>query len=117
MRHFTLATLAVAVVATAVPAFAQSLDELTVYGRGRDAESLSRTVSYADLDLAFSRDRGVLRQRISFVARDLCDQLNEPGPSAANLGRSCQDLAVRDAMGQVREAVADARERLAYDGY
>ena len=119
MRHLTLATLAVAVVATAAPAFAQPLDELTVYGRSRntEAESLSQIVSYADLDLAYARDREVLRQRISFVARDLCNQLNEPSPSAANLGRSCQDLAIRDAMTQVRYAVADARERVAYNGY
>ena len=122
MRHLTLATLAplaVAVAATAAPAFAQSVDELTVYARGRNAEAqaISETVSFADLDLAYASDRAILRQRINFAAREVCDQLNEPGPSAANLGRSCQDVAVREAMGQVRYAVADARERVAYNGY
>ena len=119
MRYLTLATLAVSIAATAAPAFAQQLDELTVYGRSRGGEpqAISETVSFADLDLAYAGDRAVLRARISFAAREVCERLNEPGPSAANLGRSCQDLAVREAMGQVRYAVADAQERVAYNGY
>ena len=119
MRFLTLATLAATVVATATPVFAQSVDEFTVYGHHRYAEPdrMSERVSYADLDLAYAADRAELMRRVNYAARDVCDRLNEPGPSPANLGKSCRDEAVRDAMGQVRHAFYQARQRLAYNEY
>ena len=119
MRFLTLATLAATVVATAAPAFAQSVEEFTVYGRHRYAEpdTMSERVSYADLDLVYAADRAELMRRVNYAARDVCDRLNEAGPSPANLGRSCRDEAVRGAMGQVRYAFDRARQRLAYNEY
>jgi len=43
-------------------------------------------------------------------ARRVCTQLNQDSPNRANMGRSCQETAVRGAMDQVRYAFADARE-------
>jgi hypothetical protein len=60
MRRTALAILAAsATLIGAAPAFAQPLDELTVTGQLRDdrAQSLSETVSYADLDLSRYADR------------------------------------------------------------
>jgi hypothetical protein len=42
------------------------------------------------------------------TARDICDELGQDRPNKANLGRSCQDEAVRNAMDQVKIAVAQA---------
>ena len=112
MRHLALATLAAAAVALAgAPASAQSVEELTITGHSvkNDRQMLSRAVSFADLDLTRQADRKMLRSRVSDTAGDVCDELNEPGPSAANLGRSCQEIAMRDAMAQVKLAVASAR--------
>ncbi len=112
MRHFALATLAAAAVTLAgAPAFAQTVEELTVTGHSmkNDRQILSRAVSFADLDLTRQSDRKMLRARVSDTAGDVCEELNEPGPSAANLGRSCQEIAMRDAFAQVKVAAAAAR--------
>lgn len=119
MRYLALTLAAAAALSAAVPAFAQTVDELTVTGRSaRAPQAITETVSYADLDLSYARDRDILRQRINITAGRLCDRLNEPRRAAGNLGRSCQDIAVRDALGQVRLAVADARSSASYaDAY
>jgi UrcA family protein len=120
MRRSALAILAAsAALLGAAPAFAQPLDELTVTGQLRDdrAQSLSETVSYADLDLSRYADRQELLLRVNNTARRLCVRLNQDYPSAANLGRSCQDYAVRGAMGQVRQAFADAASPAYVDAY
>jgi UrcA family protein len=113
MRYLTLATLAAATAVLAgAPALAQpTLEELTVTGHALRNErmSISRAVSFADLDLTRPADRRMLRMRISDTAGDVCEELNEPPPSAANIGRSCQEIARRNAMDQVRVAVANAR--------
>lgn len=111
MRYLALATLTAAV-AVGGPCFAQTVGELTVTGRGPmlhdRAMSISETVSYSDLDLRYAGDRNRLEQRVNDTARRICTKLNEPSPSRHNLGASCQEIAVRDAMGQVRQAFADA---------
>lgn len=117
MRHLSLVTLAAAAaVAAAAPAFAQSVDELVIVGQPRDAEaqSLSRAVSYSDLDLTYAADRAELRHRINVTARELCDQLNEPTVSPLELGHSCQDIAVRNASYEMRVAVEDAYAQRGY---
>jgi UrcA family protein len=113
MRHLALSLAAAAGFAAGPPAVAQTLDELTITGHGlrSQPQSLSETVSYADLDLTSRRDRHRLAERVNVTAQRLCDRLNEPPPSPGNLGHSCQEIAVRDAMGQVRQAYADARIR------
>jgi UrcA family protein len=111
MRKFLIAATAAGALGAAAPALAQTVGELTVTGAwyedGRPV-TLSRVVSYADLDLRYQRDQDVLRQRINSTAREICDELGEARPDHTNLGRSCQDKAVNDAMGQVRAAVAYA---------
>jgi UrcA family protein len=117
MRTLALATLTAAALCAA-PALAQpyansAIDELTVTGQlppapGERPMSLSATVSYADLDLRLSGDRMRLEHRVNNAARRVCTELNEASPNQHNLGKSCQDLAVRGAMGQVRQAFASA---------
>ena len=100
-----------ATAALALPAEAQTLDELVVTGHAaRNApQSLSETVSYADLDLTRPRHRAILNARVNAAAGRVCDRLNETRPHAANLGHSCQEVAVRNASDQIRLAVVDAR--------
>lgn len=112
MRKLLIAAAAMGALGAGAPALAQStVGELTVtgawYEEGRPV-TLSRAVSYADLDLRYQRDQDVLRERVNATARDICDVLGEDRPNHTNLGRSCQDRAVSDAMSQVHAAVAYA---------
>jgi UrcA family protein len=112
MRKLLIAAAAAGALGAAAPALAQStVEELTVTGSWLDNGrplTLSRVVSYADLDLRYQRDQDILRQRVSQTARDVCDELGEDRPNHTNLGRSCQDRAIADAMSQVRAAVTYA---------
>jgi len=120
MRNTALATLtALAALACGAPAFAQTIEELTVTGHlnGARARSLSEAVSYADLDLSYGADRERLLNRVNNAARRVCTRLNQETRNPANMGRSCQDFAVRDAMGQVRQAFADAGAPAYVDAY
>ena len=114
MRYLALATLTAAAALAGAPAFAQTVDELTVTGHGPRAQSLSETVSYADLDLTLRADRATLERRVSDTANRLCNALNQDPASHHNMGKSCKDIAIRDAMGQVRQAFADAGTSPAY---
>jgi UrcA family protein len=113
MRTPILAALAVAgLSAAAAPALAQTVEELTVTGQwnghGEPPASLSRVVSYDDLDLRLVAGQNELRHRIVVTAQQICDELGQDRPNRTNLGRSCQDVAVRNAMQQVRFAVAQS---------
>ncbi|HEV2530095.1 UrcA family protein [Phenylobacterium sp.] len=113
MRNPILAALAIAgLSAAAAPALAQTVEQLTVTGqwngRGEPPATLSRIVSYDDLDLRLAADQSVLRRRIEVTAREICDELGQDRPNRTNLGRSCQDMAVNNAMQQVRFAVAQS---------
>jgi UrcA family protein len=86
----------------ALPAIAQSsVEELVVTGHiGRVPDStrtLSRAVSYADLDLSTDVGRRQFRHRVSLTARWLCDKLGESGTGDA-LAPSCREATVKDAM-------------------
>ncbi|MGH6964487.1 MAG: UrcA family protein [Phenylobacterium sp.] len=112
MRYLALATLAAAAATLAgAPAFAQTIEELTVTGHALKNQQLSksRVVSFADLDLTRPADRQTLRMRVADTAGDVCEELNEPGPAPGNLGRSCQEIATRNALADVKVAVAAAR--------
>lgn len=117
MRHLALilALAAAAGFAVAAPAGAQTVEELTVTGHGplERPQAITEAVSFADLDLTYAGDREVLLRRVNTTAGRICDRLNEPRPAPGNLGKSCQDIAVRGAMDQVREAFEDARLRYA----
>lgn len=100
---------------TAAPALAQEVEEITVIGRfdpdGRPA-TLSRVVSYRDLDLTTQAGQDMLRQRIRDTARDLCTELGEPTrASAGSPVPSCREQAERDAFSQMKIAIASARPR------
>lgn len=99
---------------TSAPAFAQTVEEVTVVGRyGPDGEprTLSRAVSFADLDITTQPGQEQLKQRISDTARELCTELGEPSAAGAGPVPSCRDQAVREASEQMRTAVAAARPR------
>jgi UrcA family protein len=132
MRLSALATLTAAAALTcAAPALAQyaagapaanpstAVEELTVTGHlnGSRLQSLSEGVSFADLDLTYAGDRERLRVRVNDAARRVCTRLNQDAPNPANMGKSCQEMAMRGALDQVRYAFADARDRAYADSY
>jgi UrcA family protein len=86
------------------PAFAQSPEEIIVTGRYRkvpdNVQSLSQSVSYADLDLSTSAGKQELRHRLSLTARYLCQKLGESDTATPPVP-SCRDAAVKDAMDRV----------------
>lgn len=113
MRNLALATLAAAALVGA-PALAQStLDELTVTGqynpRNGPPETLSQRVSYADLDLTRAAGRDELNLRIRAAATDVCKRVGAEPTGFQNLSSSCEQIAQRGAMSQVRKAFAGAR--------
>lgn len=120
MRKLIFPALALAAAAAVgAPALAQStVESVTVLGqwngRGEPPASLSRVVDIADLDLRAAADQAEARHRIVDAARDVCDELGQDRPNKANLGRSCQDEAIKNADDQLRVAVADAYARPAY---
>ena len=69
--------------------------------------SISRVVDYADLDLSRAKDVAMLKERVSYTARRVCTDLGESQPTQNNLGRSCQDNAIRGAMGRFDVASAE----------
>ena len=113
MRYLVLATLAAAAALAGAPAFAQSVLEdvtVTVHGLQNDEQTKSKAVSFADLDLTKKADRQKLGLRVADTAHDLCEAMNEPGPrSPDNFGHSCEEIAVRNAKVDIKQAVAAAR--------
>jgi UrcA family protein len=98
------------------PVLAQTVEEVTVVGRlgpRGEPQSLSRVVSFRDLDLTTRWGQDELRRRIDVTARDLCNELGETG-GPSGLAPSCRGQAVRDAMAQARIAIAQAVPRGAY---
>ena len=89
---------------TAVPGVAQPPEEITVtgrYGRVPDSvQSLSQTVSYADLDLGTKAGKDELRRRVSLTARYLCDKLGESA-TGSPITPSCRSAATSDAIKRV----------------
>jgi len=76
--------------------------------------SLSRHVSYSDLDLTDPRDAGTLRQRVRETARDICDTLRDAYPLRQQPGTSCYRDALKDAMPRADSAIRDARYSARY---
>lgn len=133
MRAHTLtavAALALGAAATAAPAAAAAqyaydkssgayVDEVVVPGsryryRGDGPATLSRAVSYRDLNLATYEGQRVLKMRIRATARDICRELGEGSGNGGPLLRSCEADAVRSARGQMRFAVTRAQSRSYY---
>lgn len=101
LRTSILAVAFAGAAALVTPAAAQTVEELVVTGKLErvpgNAQSLSRPVSYADLDLSREADRKIFKQRVSLTARWLCDKLGEGG-SGDSLAPSCRDAATKDAL-------------------
>jgi UrcA family protein len=100
-RRAALLIAGIALFGAAAPGIAQDDEELVVTGRYArvpdNVQSLSQTVSYADLDLSTAGGRAELRHRLRLTARYLCDKLGETDTSASVVP-SCRDAAVSDAM-------------------
>lgn len=90
------------------PSNAQTVEELTITGHLGDVAQLSQAVNYADLDLTTKAGEDMLKTRIKDTAKDLCRRLGEANQSSTPLVPSCEDGAYRDAMPQIRQAVAMA---------
>jgi UrcA family protein len=112
-----LALAAVAALSAGVlsaPATAQTtLQELTVTGTshraGQPPQRLVERVSFAGLDLTTPDGRKVLEARIRDSAQSICSKLGEAPASRTNLGTSCEEVSISDAMGRAELAYADAR--------
>jgi UrcA family protein len=109
------ASLAAAGLAMAgAPALAQTtVEEVVVIGSiGPDGEprTLSRAVSYRDLDITTEAGQAELKRRVNDTASELCEQLDESDTSSVVVP-SCKDAAVRDAMEQTRIHIAAATPR------
>jgi UrcA family protein len=99
----------------ATPVIAQSAPEEIIvtgrYGKVPDSvQSLSQTVSYADLDLSTAAGKALLRKRLSLTARFLCQKLGETDTSTP-LVPSCRAAAVEDAMSRVGKVEASFAPR------
>jgi len=116
-RNVILAGLGLATVAFTIPsvAIAQSAPEEIVvtgnFGRAPDSvQSLSQSVSYADLDLSTKAGRDELRHRVNLTSRFLCDKLGENATGDA-LAPSCRQAAVADALKRVGTLESSAAPR------
>jgi UrcA family protein len=73
--------------------------------------SLTRRVSYADLDLVTSSGAAELEKRVNETAKAACKQLDELYPLTAPGGPACVKSAVDEAMVEVRTAVSAAQAK------
>ena len=71
--------------------------------------SISRTVSYADLDLVKASDADELRTRVRDTAKDLCTELDKLYPLEPK-DPDCVRKSVDRAMVQADNAIEDARK-------
>jgi UrcA family protein len=112
----TLGAIAVGAVFAAEPVGEVTVEakrETKVVGRsytGAPIElvSLTRRVSYADLDLKTQIGAAELEKRVNETAQAACKQLDDLYPLTAPGGPSCVKGAVEDAMTQARAAIAAA---------
>ena len=70
--------------------------------------TLSRRVSFSDLDLATHSGAVALKKRVQEAARATCKQLDELYPLEEKNAPACIDKAVADSSRQVDEAIAAA---------
>lgn len=112
------AALATCLVGAPASAFAQptsTVQEITVVGRtglGREARSLSQTVSFSDLDLTTRSGQTALTQRVTSTADSLCRQLGEhPTAQHPPVRTSCRQGAVNSAADQMKMAIAQAKPK------
>ena len=80
---------------------------------GDQTVSLTRRISYADLDLSTSSGAKQLELRVQDVAHTLCNDLERRSALSPNMDerRACVDGAVADGMEHARAAIAAAARR------
>ncbi len=79
------------------------------YGAPIRDVAISREVRFDDLNLRTGHGVRVLKTRIRSMARVLCTELDAMHPVAADNSPPCYQTAVRDAMYQADDAIAQAR--------
>ena len=81
-----------------------------------DRITLSRAVSYSDLDLSRPADAAELERRVKDAAHDVCNKLYRRFPrynSVISVDPKCAKDAISEAMASVRTIVTDAGNRQA----
>jgi UrcA family protein len=101
---------AVIVLAMGSPALSQGTDGFTVLGHDAEpvAHGLTAGVRYRDLDLSTRDGRVALRARVRKTAEKLCARIGESDFGSATPVLSCEDQAVYDAGGQMKQVIAEA---------
>lgn len=121
---------AVGILAGSGLALAQPADEITITGvrasrvvgrsptTGAPIEemSLTRKVSYSDLDLTTHLGATELEKRVNDTAKALCQKLDQLSPLSKAQGPSCVKQAADAAMVQAHAAIAAAEQRVAEVG-
>jgi UrcA family protein len=76
--------------------------------------TVSREVSYKDLDLATAEGRAALESRVQQMAKDVCSELNRRYPSnvyvPVSSNKNCVKDAINEAMIQVRGVESTAKK-------
>jgi UrcA family protein len=74
--------------------------------------SVSRRVSYADIDLTTQSGYAVMKTRIAGAAKEVCRELDRRLPSDASDNRECVRTAAQNALRTVNVVVADLERAL-----
>lgn len=73
------------------------------------AEAPTRTIHFADLNLASAAGQDQLVHRIRAAARDLCFEGNVDGVKVAVARRSCYTSALADGLSQMNRTIASTK--------
>ncbi len=82
----------------------------SAYGAPIELVTLTRHVSYADLDLSKSAGAAELEKRIDQTAKDACKELDNRYPFEPKMAGECVRSATKEAMEQVHAVVAKAKQ-------
>jgi UrcA family protein len=117
-RHLLAGLAAAGLALAAVPALAQTVEELTVvgsYGPDGRPQTISRIVDISDLDLRSDTGVDVMKMRIRDTARDICRDLTRiDNTRDLSVQQSCITQAVATARPQMDTAIAQARASQVY---
>jgi len=82
----------------------------TAIGAPIELVTLTRHVSYSDLDLSKSADAATLEGRVTQTVKDACKELDDRYPLEPNTASECIKTSTDKAMVQVHQAVAAANK-------
>ena len=80
----------------------------SAYGTPIEEVTLTRRVSYADLDLSKTAGAAELEKRVNQTAKDACKELDNRYPFEPKMADECMRSATKMAMDQVHAAVTKA---------